>query len=91
MVRHLSLMSRIAAAIVGGYALAVLFSVSMLSLPVGPSEAAFWGLQFSFLVYTVAVIWVFAVRSAWRAWAGLVLAAVLLLPAAAWVWYGGSA
>ena len=45
----------------------------------------------SFVVYTGAVIWVFAVRSARRAWAGLLVAALVLLPGAAWVWQGGAA
>jgi hypothetical protein len=35
----------------------------------------------SFLLYAGAVIWVFAVRSAARAWLGLGIAAMLLLPA----------
>ncbi|MFT0546012.1 DUF3649 domain-containing protein [Allopusillimonas ginsengisoli] len=85
------LISRLAAAILGGYALAALLSVAALALPVRPSEAALIGMTASFLVYAAAVIWVFAVRSATRAWVGLLVAAVLLLPVAAWVWYGGGA
>jgi len=41
------------------------------------------GMMLSFIVYTCAVIWVFAVRSAWRAWAGLLIAAA---PLALIVW-----
>ena len=48
------------------------------------------GMLASFVVYTGAVIWVFAVRSARRAWAGLLVAALVLLPGAAWVWQGGT-
>ena len=36
----------------------------------------------SFAIYTGAVIWVFAVRSALKAWAGLAIVAVALLPLA---------
>jgi hypothetical protein len=42
----------------------------------------------SFLVYTGAVIWVFAVRSATRAWVGLLVAALPLVLAAWPVWNG---
>ena len=45
----------------------------------------------SFAIYAGAVIWVFAVRSARRAWAGLLIAAVPLLLAAWSVWAGGAA
>ncbi|RMX08248.1 DUF3649 domain-containing protein [Corticibacter populi] len=78
--RQAPLVSRIAAALFGGYALAAQFSIAALALPLAPSEAAFTGMLGSFLVYAIAVIWVFAVRSAWRAWAGLLVAAVVMLP-----------
>lgn len=90
MFKHVPLIARVVAAIVGGYALAVLLSVAALALPVAPSERVFIGMMASFLAYTGAVIWVFAVRSAARAWVGLLAAAVVLLPAASWVWYGGA-
>jgi hypothetical protein len=80
------LLSRIVAALFGGYALAALASVAVVALPVSRSEAVLTGMLLSFAVYAGAVIWVFAVRSAWRAWAGLV-AAALPLGLAAWsVW-----
>jgi hypothetical protein len=80
------LLSRIVAALFGGYALAALASVAAVALPVSRSEAVLTGMLLSFAVYAGAVIWVFAVRSAWRAWAGLV-AAALPLGLAAWsVW-----
>ena len=81
------LISRIVAALVGGYALGALTSVAALALPLAPSEAAFTGMLASFLVYASAVVWVFAVRSATRAWLGL-LAAALPLLAAAWTAWG---
>ena len=80
------LASRIVAALFGGYALAALTSVAAVALPISRSEAVLTGMLASFAVYAVAVVWVFAVRSAWRAWAGL-LAAALPLGVAAWsVW-----
>lgn len=76
------LWSRIVAALLGGYALAALASVAALVLPMARTEAVFTGLQLSFAVYALAVIWVFAARSATRAWAGLIAAALPLLLAA---------
>ncbi len=80
------LVSRIVAAIGGGYVLAALFSVAVLALPMARAQAVITGMLASFAIYTGAVIWVFAVRSAWRAWGGLVVAAVPLLLAAWTVW-----
>ena len=81
------LVSRILAAIGGGYVLAALASVAALALPMARPQAVLTGMLASFAVYTGAVIWVFAVRSAWRAWGGLLVAAVPLLLAA---WSVGS-
>ncbi len=84
------LASRVMAAIVGGYALAALVSVAAIALPISKPQAVLVGMLASFAVYAGAVVWVFAVRSAGRAWAGLVLAAVPLLLAAWSVLSGGS-
>ncbi|MCY1512028.1 hypothetical protein D9M68_464730 [compost metagenome] len=74
--------SRAVAAIAGGYGVAALSAaVLALGLPalfdMARSEAALTGTLASFLVYAVAVMWVFAARSAWRAWTGLTIAAAL--------------
>jgi len=82
------LLSRIVAAIGGGYALAAVASVAALALPMDKPQAVLAGTMASFLVYTGAVVWVFAVRSATRAWLGLLLAAIPLLLAAWPVWNG---
>lgn len=82
--------SRIVAAVAGGYALAALFSVAVVALPVSKPQSVLTGMLLSFLVHATAVIWVFAARSASRAWAGLLLAAIPLLPAAWSVWTQGS-
>ncbi|MFC5357341.1 DUF3649 domain-containing protein [Azospirillum himalayense] len=80
------LVSRIAAALFGGYALAALASVAVLALPMSTPQAVLTGEMASFLVYAAAIIWVFAVRSALRAWAGLLVVAAPLLLAAWSVW-----
>lgn len=71
--------SRTVAAIAGGYAISALAAMAMaLYLPLPRAEAVLAGTLSSFAVYACAVIWVFAVRSAWRAWGGLSLAALIL-------------
>lgn len=72
----LEIPSRAVAALLGGYVLSN--SIAILLAAVGPgdrAEAVTWALLSSFLVYTAAVIWVFSVRSARRAWVGLLLPA----------------
>ncbi|KAF1049576.1 DUF3649 domain-containing protein [Xylophilus sp.] len=85
------LVSRIVAAVLGGYALAALASVAAVALPIDRAQAVLAGMLASFAVYAGAVVWVFAVRSARRAWAGLLVAALVLLAPAWWVWSGGVA
>ena len=80
------LCSRIVAALFGGYALAALGSVAALALPMDKPQAVLTGMLASFAIYAGAVVWVFAARSALRAWAGLLAAAVPLLTAAWSVW-----
>ena len=84
------LLSRIVAAVFGGYGLAALGSVAALALPMDKAQAVITGALVSFAIYAGAVVWVFAVRSARRAWAGLLIAAVPLLLAAWSVWAGGA-
>lgn len=76
--RYGPLVSRVIAAVLGGYGLAVLTTIAALALPTSRAEAALAGLLASFLVFACAVVWVFAVRSATRAWLGLVVAAAVL-------------
>jgi hypothetical protein len=80
------LVSRIVAAVFGGYVLAALTSVAAVALPIARPQAVLTGMLLSFVVYAGAVVWVFAVRSARRAWAGLLVAAVPLGLAAWTVW-----
>ena len=53
-------------------------TVSAIYFPGTRAEAALFGMLLSFVIYTMAVMWVFAVRSAWRAWLGLLLPAIPL-------------
>lgn len=78
------LASRCVAAALGGYALASTLPVALVALValVAPAtlaraDAALVALQLSFVVYTGAVVWAFAARSAALAWAALVLATLL--------------
>jgi hypothetical protein len=84
--KTLPLISRIVAAMFGGYALAALVSVAALALPMDKPQAVLTGMLASFIVFACAVIWVFAVRSARRAWVGLLIVSVPLALAALSVW-----
>lgn len=77
-----ALISRIVAALLGGYALAALGSVAVLALPMSKPQAVLTGMLASFAIYAGAVIWVFAVRSALKAWVGLIIVAAALAPLA---------
>ena len=52
----------------------------MLALPISKPQAVLTGMLASFAIYAGAVIWVFAVRSALKAWAGLIIVAAALSP-----------
>jgi hypothetical protein len=76
---RLAVTSRVLAAVLGGYVVAALASVSLsLWLPVARAEAVVSGMMTSFLVYLVAVLWCFACRSAWLAWLGLIVPGLVL-------------
>ncbi|MDO8708851.1 MAG: DUF3649 domain-containing protein [Pseudomonas sp.] len=76
---RLAVTSRVLAAVLGGYIVAALASVSLSSwLPMARAEAVVTGMMSSFLAYLIAVLWCFACRSAWRAWFGLIVASLLL-------------
>jgi hypothetical protein len=78
--------ARAVAAIVGGYLLAAAatgFQALLLpALSLSRADAVMASTLFSFTVYACAVLWVFAARSAARAWLGLLLPAALLAGAA---------
>lgn len=69
------LASRALAAAVGGYLLASVLPVPFAALwPMARVDAALAAMAASFTVYTAAVMWAFAARSARVAWAGLATA-----------------
>ena len=71
------------AAVLGGYALANALSVAVVAIFIvgfngmARSDAVLLAMPLSFVVYTGAVMWAFAARSACAAWAGLGLPALL--------------
>lgn len=75
---RLGVLSRTIAAIGGGYCVSALVASALaLCLPTTRAEAAMTGTLTAFVVYPIAVMWVFACATALRAWAGLALAALL--------------
>lgn len=75
----LGVAARATAAIGGGYALAALSTaVLALLLPLAKADAVLTATMLSFAIYACAVIWVFAAKTAWRAWAGLAAPAAML-------------
>ena len=80
--------SRVVAAIGGGYALAAFSSTALaLALRVPREEAALLATLPSFLIFAAAIVWAFTARTAWRAWAGILLP--LLLAATVTWWLHG--
>lgn len=76
---RLAVTSRIIAALFGGYLIAALTSVCITQwVPMSRADAVVTGMMLSFVTYLLAVIWCFACRTAWRAWAGILLPAAIL-------------
>lgn len=86
---RMAVASRALAAIIGGYVVAAL-ATGCLSLVLvqwagmDRPEAVVTSTLLSFLWFALAVIWVFAADSAWRAWIGLAVPAAVL----ALGWFG---
>ncbi|MEE1889082.1 iron transporter [Pseudomonas carassii] len=74
------MLSRIVAAVLGGYAFTYAFTAALARLlPLQPADALIVATVLSFAVYTGAILWAFACRSATRGWAGLALGVPLAL------------
>jgi hypothetical protein len=74
------MLSRIVAAVLGGYAFTYAFTAALARLlPLQPVDALIVATVLSFAVYTGAILWAFACRSATRAWTGLALGVPLAL------------
>ena len=70
--RHV--LSRVLAAVLGGYAAANAVAVGLAQiLPMSQGDAVMTGILLTYIVYAAAVIWVFAARSVRRAWLGILL------------------
>ncbi|AMR67873.1 MULTISPECIES: DUF3649 domain-containing protein [Pseudomonadaceae] len=72
--------ARAMAAVFGGYAFTYAFTACLARLlPLERIDALLVASLPMFVVYTLAVLWAFAARDAWRAWLGLPLAIPLAL------------
>ncbi len=74
--------SRILAAILGGYAVAISSSLlisQLLMLVIDKYQAIHIGLLLTFLVYACAAMWVFSVKTAPKAWLNLISLNLALL------------
>lgn len=80
----LSVLSRLLAAVLGGYLLASALAVFLAAaLPAPRTEAVLAGVQWSFALHVLAVIWAFSPISPGRAWLGLLVPAAALAAVAA--------
>jgi len=76
----LQILSRSAAALLGGYAFSYAASACLARiLPLPASDAVIVATLPAFIFYTAAILWAFASRDALRAWGPLALAAPLCL------------
>ena len=72
--------ARAMAAVFGGYAFTYAFTACLARLlPLERIDALLVASLPMFVIYTLAVLWAFAARDAWRAWLGLPLAIPLAL------------
>jgi len=80
----LSVLSRLLAAVLGGYLLASALAVFLAAALPGPrADAVLAGMQWSFALHVLAVVWAFSPLSPGRVWLGLLLSAAALAGAAA--------
>lgn len=80
----LSVLSRLLAAVLGGYLLASALAVFLAAALPGPrADAVLAGMQWSFALYVLAVVWAFSPLSPGRVWLGLLVPAAVLAGAAA--------
>lgn len=80
----LALLSRVLAAVLGGYLLASAWAVFCGLVFPGGVEAVLAGVQLSFTWYVAAVVWAFSPVPLSRVWRGLLVPAVALLALARW-------
>lgn len=81
-----SVLSRLLAAVLGGYLLASALAVFLATVLSEPrAESVLAGMLWSFPAYLLAVIWAFSPVSPGRVWLGLLLPSVVLAGASAWL------
>ncbi|BDR08689.1 DUF3649 domain-containing protein [Comamonas thiooxydans] len=81
-----SVLSRLLAAVLGGYLLASALAVFLATvLPASRAEAVLAGMLWSFALHVLAVIWAFSPVSPGRVWLGLLLPAAVMAAASAWL------
>ena len=90
---RLGILSRVLAAGIGGYVLVNLANLAFsIILPGEQYKNLVLAMMLSFVFYTLAIIWAFAVRTPLKAWLGLAAVCVpLLLVDLAWYLTGGMA
>jgi uncharacterized protein DUF3649 len=89
---HWPIFSRVVAASLGTYLLVNLANLALgYLLPGAQYRALLFAMQISFLLYTLAIIWVFSVRSAAKAWLGLAALAIPLAIVDAGFYFLGAA
>ncbi len=82
---RLAVASRVVAAVLGGYVFANVIAIFLSEvLPMPRASAVLAMTLASFALYAAAAIWVFAARTAMRAWLGLAVPSGVL-GAAAWL------
>jgi hypothetical protein len=77
---RLSIASRVIAASIGAYVLVNLTTMALnYLLPWEQYKSLLFAMQISFIFYTLIIIWVFSVRTAKKAWLGMLAVGVPLL------------
>jgi hypothetical protein len=70
----MAIVSRVLAAIFGGYLLANVIAIALsYVLPGSRADGVLVAMFISFIIYAGAVVWVFTARTAWVAWLGLLI------------------
>jgi Na+/melibiose symporter-like transporter len=75
---YLQILSRSVAAIAGGYVLSnLLATFTSYLLPMPTADSVLLSLQLSFLFYSIVIIWVFSVKTAGKAWLGILISCAI--------------
>ena len=86
-----AVLSRVLAASLGGYAFTWAAIVLLALLwPLPRAQAVGLATMLGFLIYAAVARWVFATRSAWRAWAGIVAWTALFAALGWWLMQGAA-